>query len=203
MPYASSTRTDMPSRSGSGRGSPSDREKRASAARLPGVPNRVVRPRAPPWCGTTRRAWYTAPCGCTALPRLSAARPASAPPIANPAASTARRRGPLSPRRAFSPIDTGAFSAVARHLATPCAGLRVTRLDELLEPLKVALDAPSGNAKGVAEFLLEALGHEVHLDGEAGRAVVDLVERHDARVVLAVGVAPSHAILGMLLDDLC
>src|SRR5215204_340867 len=95
-----------------------------------------------------------------------------------------------------------ARSALARDLATPCARLPTARLDELLEPLEIALDAAVGDAEDITQLLLQALGHEVHLHGDAGRAIVDLVERHDAGVVLAVGVAPSHTLLRVLLDDL-
>src|SRR5215208_8335430 len=192
----------MPSRSGSGRGSPSDREKRTNAGRRAAAPKSSVCA-SPSLCvDTTSSASYTAPCGCTALPPLSAAKAASAPPTVNPAAPTAIRRGRVSPRRAFSPTRTASESALARHLAAPGARLLTARLDELLEPLEVALDAPVGDAEGVTDLLLQALGHEIHLDGDARGAVVDLVERHDACVVLAVDVAPGDALLRLLLDDL-
>src|SRR5215204_1583950 len=56
-----------------------------------------------------------------------------------------------------------ARSALARDLATPCARLPTARLDELLEPLEIALDAAVGDAEDITQLLLQALGHEVHL----------------------------------------
>src|SRR5215218_933613 len=91
---------------------------------------------------------------------------------------------------------------VARHLATPGAALPPARLDHLLEALEVALHAAVRGAERVAELLLDPLGHEVHLDHHARALVVELVERDDARVLLAVGVAPCDALVRQLLGDL-
>jgi hypothetical protein len=88
------------------------------------------------------------------------------------------------------------------HLSAPAATLGAARLDELLEALEVSPDSAIGRSERVAQLLLDALRHEVHLHHHPRVGVVEPVEGHHAGVVLAVRVAPGNPLVGLLLGDL-
>src|SRR5687767_13312796 len=81
----------MPSRSGSGRGRPTERENRTIASCSPGSPSRRAARGAAGSPGTRNVARWTAPWGWTAFPRRAAATAARTPLTAQPAASEASR----------------------------------------------------------------------------------------------------------------
>src|SRR5688572_19888785 len=85
----------MPSRSGIGRGTPTEREKRTIASCSPGFVSSAT-PRGAAGSPVIRsRPEYTTPWGWTALPRRAAASAASTPPTVVPIASAAKAiRGP-------------------------------------------------------------------------------------------------------------
>src|SRR4051794_9738865 len=91
--------------------------------------------------------------------------------------------------------------ALLVDLAAPGAGLAAARLDELLEPLEVALRAVLRDAERVADALDEPLGLVLHLHHHAGRVVRDPVERHDAGVRRAGRALPRDALVRALLGD--
>src|SRR4051812_45899580 len=68
-------------------------------------------------------------------------------------------------------------------VAPPAAGLGAAALDEFLELLRVGLDLPVVEAQCGAGLLDQPLGLPVDLDHDAGLAVVQPVERHDAGVL--------------------
>src|SRR4051794_18891455 len=92
----------MPSRSGKGRGSPSDRENRTSERCSAGRDSSRAAGGAEGAPCTSSTASKTMPCGCTTLPRRSAAPADSATPVVIPAAAaTASLTGPMG--RAIPP----------------------------------------------------------------------------------------------------
>ena len=58
------------------------------------------------------------------------------------------------------------------------------------------------DAESRAERLHHALGLVLHLDGDLGRRLVDLLEEHTAGVVVAVERAPGNDLVRALLGDL-
>src|SRR3712207_4462954 len=72
-------------------------------------------------------------------------------------------------------------------LAAHSPRLRAARLDHLLQALEVDLHAALDHAELVAGLLDEPFGIRVQLHHDPRRLVVDAVERHDARVLGALG----------------
>src|ERR687892_1723906 len=88
------------------------------------------------------------------------------------------------------------------NLAAPRAGLPTAALDELREPLEVALHAPAVRAERAAELLLEPLGLVLHANRDLRVVSVERLERDDARVAVATGRPPGDAGVRLLLGDL-
>src|SRR5262245_6946636 len=101
----------------------------------------------------------------------------------------------------FSSLLSSTF-VTRRHATAPCAALRASRLDELLETLQNRLHAPAHHTHPVADVLRDALRHVVELKHHATRVVLDPVERHDAGVAGASRAPPCDPLVGDLLDDL-
>src|SRR4051794_6021598 len=73
----------------------------------------------------------------------------------------------------------------------PGTGLGAARLDELLEPLHVALDSPLDDAERRPDGLDRALGLDVQLERHPALALAQAMERDDAGVVRAFGRRPG------------
>src|SRR4051812_23132856 len=91
---------------------------------------------------------------------------------------------------------------VLLDLAAPGARLRAALLDELLEPLEVALDPVVRDPGRVADLLHRAFRLDLHLDGDAGGVVVEAVEGDDAAIGGAARRGPGHPLVRRLLGDL-
>ena len=87
-------------------------------------------------------------------------------------------------------------------LAAPRTGLGTLLLDQLLEPLQVALHAAVVHAERGADLLRHTLRLPVHLHHHACLRVADAVEGDDAGVAFAARRVPGDAVVRMLLSDL-
>src|SRR5207247_1408804 len=88
------------------------------------------------------------------------------------------------------------------HLAAPGPRFGATTLDELLEPLQVAIDAPVEHADEAARRLDDAFRLVLELEHDARLAVGEPVERNDAAIAIAATAAPGDALVRDLLRDL-
>src|SRR5512144_1210129 len=89
-------------------------------------------------------------------------------------------------------------------LAAPAAGRDVAALDELLEPLEVALHPALHDVPGVARLLHDALWLELQPQPDPGPGGVHRVreEHHHAVVLRAADRAPRDLLVRRLVDDL-
>ena len=84
---------------------------------------------------------------------------------------------------------------------TPRAALLAARLNELLEPLQVAFDAPTDEAQLIANVLDDAFRIIVQLEGHSGLVATQGLEGDDTGVLGARGAVPGDALVGRLLGN--
>src|SRR5207245_9140844 len=94
------------------------------------------------------------------------------------------------------------LDSLAVDLAAPRPGRGAALLDEVLEPLQVALNAHVLGAEHVADALGHVLRLPVEVELDLRLARVERCEEHDALGPRARGAPPRDHAIGRLLDDL-
>src|SRR5688572_2690445 len=110
-------------------------------------------------------------------------------PVPDGSGRRGRRDASPGPARPDPPDDLPRPSdrVVRADRATPCTGLRATRLDHLLEALEIGRDLTVVETHRRSGLLEDAIGLAVHADGDPRSVLSDRVEADDAVVPLALG----------------